>query len=117
MFDDDHNREYSLEEGARIVLSEHRQTPPTCLDRRRRKRTVIETDLRRVLEAAFRQEPRPSSGELRRLGSSLGLDTAVVRVWFCNRYDWDGEEVFTVMPLMIGGRRRSRRLLGNLRTE
>ena len=74
-----------LEGGARIVLSEHRQTPPTCLARRRRKRTVIETDLRRVLEAAFRREPRPSSGELRRLGSSLGLDTAVVRVWFCNR--------------------------------
>ena len=71
-----------------------------------------------MLEAAFRRDPRPSSGELRRLGSSLGLDTAVVRVWFCNRYDHcDGEEAFTVMLLMIGGRRRSRRLLGNLRTE
>ena len=68
-----------------------------------------------MLEAAFRREPRPSTGELRRLGSSLGLDTAVVRVWFCNRYH--GEDVFTVMPLMIGGRRRSRRLMGNLRTE
>ena len=90
MFDNDHNREYSQQYSRKVpalytVHSEHRQTPPTCLARRRRKRTVIETDLRRVLEAAFRRDPRPSSGELRRLGSSLGLDTAVVRVWFCNR--------------------------------
>ena len=79
-----------LGEGARkisIVLSVPNIVKHRLHARRRRKRTVIETDHRHVLEAAFRREPRPGSGELRRLGSCLGLDTAVVRVWFCNRCD------------------------------
>ncbi|KAF7259840.1 hypothetical protein EG68_02703 [Paragonimus skrjabini miyazakii] len=53
--------------------------------RKRRLRTVLSSEAKKVLEDAFITDPHPSTTVLKRLASNLNLDTHVVRVWFYNR--------------------------------
>ncbi|XP_041470744.1 POU domain, class 2, transcription factor 1-like isoform X3 [Lytechinus variegatus] len=58
---------------------------PEGINRRRKKRTSIETNIRVSLEKSFLQQPKPTSEEIAILGEQLGMEKEVVRVWFCNR--------------------------------
>ncbi|VDP10153.1 unnamed protein product [Soboliphyme baturini] len=55
------------------------------LNRRRKKRTSIEGNIRNVLEDTFQSNPRPVPVVMEALAENLNLDREVVRVWFCNR--------------------------------
>ncbi|XP_032241447.1 POU domain, class 6, transcription factor 1 [Nematostella vectensis] len=53
--------------------------------KKRKRRTIIEKNVKGVLENHFEKMPRPSTSDISSLAESLGLDREVVRVWFCNR--------------------------------
>lgn len=56
------------------------------LNRRRKKRTSIETSIRIALERSFlEQSQKPSSEEITLIADQLSMEKEVVRVWFCNR--------------------------------
>ncbi|XP_022254151.1 POU domain, class 2, transcription factor 3-like [Limulus polyphemus] len=67
------------------ALHTHVNNSPDAIGRRRKKRTSIETNVRVMLERAFKQMPKPTSDEITMLARSLAMDKEVVRVWFCNR--------------------------------
>jgi hypothetical protein len=52
---------------------------------RQRRRTKIDRESRRRLEAAYLESPKPSGQVVVTLASNTGLDRDVVRVWFANR--------------------------------
>ncbi|VDP86453.1 unnamed protein product [Echinostoma caproni] len=52
---------------------------------RRRRRTSITEPEKRMLEAYFQVEPKPTSEELGRIANGIRLRKSVVRVWFCNQ--------------------------------
>jgi len=52
---------------------------------RRRRRTIIAGPERRSLEAYFAAESRPCGERLAQIADALGIDKAVVRVWYCNQ--------------------------------
>lgn len=58
---------------------------PEGINRRRKKRTSIETNIRISLEKSFLMQPKPTSEEIVLLGEQMGMEKEVVRVWFCNR--------------------------------
>ncbi|KAA3676373.1 POU domain transcription factor, class 2 [Paragonimus westermani] len=53
--------------------------------RKRRLRTVLSSEAKKVLEDAFIADAHPPTTVLKHLASKLNLDTHVVRVWFYNR--------------------------------
>ncbi|XP_061093126.1 POU domain, class 2, transcription factor 1-like isoform X2 [Conger conger] len=56
------------------------------LNRRRKKRTSIDTNIRLALERSFlEQNPKPSSEEISSIADQLCMEKEVIRVWFCNR--------------------------------
>uniref|UniRef100_A0A8C2GW21 POU domain protein n=1 Tax=Cyprinus carpio TaxID=7962 RepID=A0A8C2GW21_CYPCA len=56
------------------------------LNRRRKKRTSIETNIRVALEKSFlEQNPKPTSEEITMIADQLNMEKEVIRVWFCNR--------------------------------
>ncbi|XP_046887113.1 POU domain, class 2, transcription factor 1-like isoform X1 [Hypomesus transpacificus] len=56
------------------------------LNRRRKKRTSIDTNIRIALEKSFmEQNQKPSSEEVTQIADQLNMEKEVVRVWFCNR--------------------------------
>ncbi|KAJ8352802.1 hypothetical protein SKAU_G00242780 [Synaphobranchus kaupii] len=56
------------------------------LNRRRKKRTSIETNIRVALEKSFlEQNPKPTSEEISMIADQLNMEKEVIRVWFCNR--------------------------------
>ncbi|ROL41989.1 POU domain, class 2, transcription factor 1 [Anabarilius grahami] len=66
------------------------------LNRRRKKRTSIETNIRVALEksflegvscafALFKQNQKPTSEEITMIADQLNMEKEVIRVWFCNR--------------------------------
>lgn len=63
-------------------------TTPEAIGRRRKKRTSIETTVRGSLENAFSVNPKPTSEEITALADGLCMEKEVVRVWFCNRYNF-----------------------------
>ncbi|XP_076325642.1 POU domain, class 2, transcription factor 1-like [Tachypleus tridentatus] len=67
------------------ALHTHINNTPDAIGRKRKKRTSIETNVRVMLERAFKQMPKPTSDEITMLAKSLAMDKEVVRVWFCNR--------------------------------
>ncbi|XP_076839318.1 POU domain, class 2, transcription factor 1a [Brachyhypopomus gauderio] len=63
-------------------------SPGLCegLNRRRKKRTSIETNIRLALEKSFlEQSQKPTSEEITLIADQLNMEKEVVRVWFCNR--------------------------------
>ncbi|KAA3672783.1 POU domain transcription factor, class 4 [Paragonimus westermani] len=52
---------------------------------RRRRRTSITDPEKRMLEAYFRAQPKPSAEELGAIANRIKLKKNVVRVWFCNQ--------------------------------
>ena len=56
-----------------------------AINKRRKKRTSIDTTIRIALERAFNQHPKPTSEEVTFISESLNMEKEVVRVWFCNR--------------------------------
>ena len=54
-------------------------------NRRRKKRTSIDTTIRIAMEKRFLQCPKPTSEEIQMISDSLNMEKEVVRVWFCNR--------------------------------
>merc|ERR1719189_2655264 len=68
-------------------LNPHLLTPAQqdAINRRRKKRTSIDTTVRIALERAFNQNPKPTSEEIQYVSDSLNMEKEVVRVWFCNR--------------------------------
>ncbi|CAL8087138.1 unnamed protein product [Calicophoron daubneyi] len=54
-------------------------------ERGRRRRTSITDPEKRILEAYFRLQPKPSGEELSRISNRIKLKKSVVRVWFCNQ--------------------------------
>ncbi|XP_017557321.1 POU domain, class 2, transcription factor 1a isoform X1 [Pygocentrus nattereri] len=63
-------------------------SPGLCegLNRRRKKRTSIETNIRVALEKSFlEQSQKPTSEEITMIADQLNMEKEVVRVWFCNR--------------------------------
>ncbi|KAL7845833.1 hypothetical protein AOLI_G00240250 [Acnodon oligacanthus] len=63
-------------------------SPGLCegLNRRRKKRTSIETSIRVALEKSFlEQSQKPTSEEITMIADQLNMEKEVVRVWFCNR--------------------------------
>ncbi|XP_066516259.1 POU domain, class 2, transcription factor 1a isoform X2 [Hoplias malabaricus] len=63
-------------------------SPGMCenLNRRRKKRTSIETNIRIALEKSFlEQSQKPTSEEITMIADQLNMEKEVVRVWFCNR--------------------------------
>ncbi|XP_016422118.1 POU domain, class 2, transcription factor 1a isoform X2 [Sinocyclocheilus rhinocerous] len=71
-----------------VVSSASEMSPGLCesLNRRRKKRTSIETSIRLALEKSFlEQSPKPSSEEITLIADQLHMEKEVVRVWFCNR--------------------------------
>uniref|UniRef100_A0A8C8LL92 POU domain protein n=1 Tax=Oncorhynchus tshawytscha TaxID=74940 RepID=A0A8C8LL92_ONCTS len=56
------------------------------LNRRRKKRTSIETNIRLALEKRFlEQNQKPTSEEITMIADQLNMEKEVIRVWFCNR--------------------------------
>ncbi|XP_040195015.1 POU domain, class 2, transcription factor 1 [Rana temporaria] len=55
------------------------------LNRRRKKRTSIETNIRVALEKSFLENPKPTSEEITMISDQLHMEKEVIRVWFCNR--------------------------------
>ncbi|TSV41651.1 POU domain, class 2, transcription factor 1 [Bagarius yarrelli] len=63
------------------------------LNRRRKKRTSIETNIRVALEKSFlegfsvlfKQNQKPTSEEITIIADQLNMEKEVIRVWFCNR--------------------------------
>ncbi|XP_048054266.1 POU domain, class 2, transcription factor 1a isoform X9 [Megalobrama amblycephala] len=71
-----------------VVSSASEMSPGLCesLNRRRKKRTSIETSIRLALERSFlEQSQKPSSEEITLIADQLNMEKEVVRVWFCNR--------------------------------
>ncbi|XP_073697865.1 POU domain, class 2, transcription factor 1-like [Garra rufa] len=71
-----------------VVSSQSEMSPGLCdsLNRRRKKRTSIETTIRLALEKSFlEQSQKPSSEEITLIADQLNMEKEVVRVWFCNR--------------------------------
>uniref|UniRef100_A0A673KZW0 POU domain protein n=1 Tax=Sinocyclocheilus rhinocerous TaxID=307959 RepID=A0A673KZW0_9TELE len=71
-----------------VVSSPNEMSPGLCesLNRRRKKRTSIETIIRLALEKSFlEQSQKPSSEEITLIADQLNMKKEVVRVWFCNR--------------------------------
>ena len=68
-------------------LNHHLLTPAQqdAINRRRKKRTSIDTTIRIALERAFNQNPKPTGEEIAFVSDSLNMEREVVRVWFCNR--------------------------------
>ena len=68
-------------------INHHLLTPAQqdAINRRRKKRTSIDTTIRIALERAFNQNPKPTSEEIVFVSDSLNMEKEVVRVWFCNR--------------------------------
>ena len=68
-------------------INHHLLTPAQqdAINRRRKKRTSIDTTIRIALERAFNQNPKPTSEEIMFVSDSLNMEKEVVRVWFCNR--------------------------------
>ncbi|KAF5402907.1 hypothetical protein PHET_03544 [Paragonimus heterotremus] len=52
---------------------------------RRRRRTSITDPEKRMLEAYFRAQPKPTAEELGMIANRIKLRKNVVRVWFCNQ--------------------------------
>ncbi|XP_077878372.1 POU domain, class 2, transcription factor 1 isoform X9 [Ictidomys tridecemlineatus] len=55
------------------------------LNRRRKKRTSIETNIRAALEKSFLENQKPTSEEITLIAEQLNMEKEVIRVWFCNR--------------------------------
>lgn len=55
------------------------------LNRRRKKRTSIETNIRVALEKSFEENQKPTSEEITMIAEQLNMEKEVIRVWFCNR--------------------------------
>uniref|UniRef100_A0A1A8G7K2 POU domain protein n=2 Tax=Nothobranchius korthausae TaxID=1143690 RepID=A0A1A8G7K2_9TELE len=56
------------------------------INRRRKKRTSIETNIRVALEKSFlEQNQKPTSEEITIIADQLNMEKEVIRVWFCNR--------------------------------
>ncbi|XP_056888416.1 POU domain, class 2, transcription factor 1b isoform X13 [Takifugu flavidus] len=56
------------------------------INRRRKKRTSIETNIRVALEKSFlEQNQKPTSEEIAMIADQLNMEKEVIRVWFCNR--------------------------------
>lgn len=56
------------------------------INRRRKKRTSIETNIRVALEKSFlEQNQKPTSEEIAMIADELNMEKEVIRVWFCNR--------------------------------
>nr|XP_019945572.1 PREDICTED: POU domain, class 2, transcription factor 1 isoform X6 [Paralichthys olivaceus] len=56
------------------------------INRRRKKRTSIETNIRVALEKSFlEQNQKPTSDEIAIIADQLNMEKEVIRVWFCNR--------------------------------
>ncbi|KAJ7395714.1 hypothetical protein BTVI_152087 [Pitangus sulphuratus] len=55
------------------------------LNRRRKKRTSIETNIRVALEKSFLENQKPTSDEIAMIADQLNMEKEVIRVWFCNR--------------------------------
>ncbi|KAJ8013258.1 hypothetical protein DPEC_G00051390 [Dallia pectoralis] len=56
------------------------------INRRRKKRTSIETSIRVALEKSFmEQNQKPTSEEITMIADQLNMEKEVIRVWFCNR--------------------------------
>ncbi|XP_061735240.1 POU domain, class 2, transcription factor 1b isoform X9 [Nerophis ophidion] len=56
------------------------------INRRRKKRTSIETNIRVALEKSFlEQNQKPTSEEISMIADQLNMEKEVIRVWFCNR--------------------------------
>ncbi|XP_065831847.1 POU domain, class 3, transcription factor 4-like [Oscarella lobularis] len=53
--------------------------------KKRKKRTVIESSTKGLLEKHFTVHPKPSAQEINHLAGQLNLEKEVIRVWFCNR--------------------------------
>ena len=68
-------------------LNPHLLTPAQqeAINRRRKKRTSIDTTIRIALERAFNQNPKPTSEDIGYVSDNLNMEREVVRVWFCNR--------------------------------
>ncbi|XP_048834482.1 POU domain, class 2, transcription factor 1-like isoform X2 [Brienomyrus brachyistius] len=54
-------------------------------NRRRKKRTSIETNIRVALEKSFQENQKPTSEEITMIADQLSMEKEVIRVWFCNR--------------------------------
>ncbi|GAA6089778.1 POU domain, class 2, transcription factor 1-like isoform X3 [Tachysurus ichikawai] len=70
------------------VSSPSDMSPGICegLNRRRKKRTSIDTNIRIALEKSFlEQSQKPTSEEITLIADQLNMEKEVVRVWFCNR--------------------------------
>ncbi|XP_053332868.1 POU domain, class 2, transcription factor 1a isoform X2 [Clarias gariepinus] len=70
------------------VSSPSDMSPGVCegLNRRRKKRTSIDTNIRIALEKSFmEQSQKPTSEEITLIADQLNMEKEVVRVWFCNR--------------------------------
>ena len=61
------------------------QAQQEAINRRRKKRTSIDTSIRVALERAFNQNPKPTGEEIAFVSDNLNMEREVVRVWFCNR--------------------------------
>ncbi|XP_026111583.1 POU domain, class 2, transcription factor 1-like isoform X1 [Carassius auratus] len=86
-----------------VVSSQNEMSPGLCesLNRRRKKRTSIETSIRLALEKSFlEQSQKPSSEEITLIADQLNMEKEVVRVWFCNRRQ---KEKRINPPSSIGG--------------
>ncbi|XP_056320255.1 POU domain, class 2, transcription factor 1a isoform X3 [Danio aesculapii] len=70
-----------------VVSSASEMSPGVSesLNRRRKKRTSIETSIRIALERSFLESQKPSSEEITLIADQLSMEKEVVRVWFCNR--------------------------------
>ncbi|XP_006887457.1 PREDICTED: POU domain, class 2, transcription factor 1 isoform X4 [Elephantulus edwardii] len=55
------------------------------INRRRKKRTSIETNIRVALEKSFLENQKPTSEEITMIADQLSMEKEVIRVWFCNR--------------------------------
>jgi len=58
---------------------------PPPANRKRKRRTTIENNIKALLEKAYQANSKPNSEELRQVAAEHNLEKETVRVWFCNR--------------------------------
>ena len=63
--------------------------------RKRKKRTSIEMSVKNALEIQFCKQPKPAASEIASVADSLQLEKEVVRVWFCNRWELEHDQLFS----------------------
>ncbi|XP_076801415.1 uncharacterized protein LOC143445906 isoform X2 [Clavelina lepadiformis] len=77
--------EQSRDGGTQPVPPEIPPAEEVRQSRKRKKRTSIDQNRKKLLDEQFDKNPKPTSDDLNQIAEECEMEKEVVRVWFCNR--------------------------------